>query len=183
MVRGCGIFGVLVLALAVVTAAQNQSQPDGAALFRERCADCHGADAKGGRGPDLTRLWQSDGADERALRTIRAGVPGSIMPPSTAPDEELRAVVGHLRNISVARVEAVSGNAEKGEELFAANCTRCHQVNGQGGYLGPDLSRIASTQSNQVLTRAIREPSATFAAGYEPVTLTARDGQQIHGTR
>src|SRR5262245_44565242 len=183
MVRGCGIFGVLVLALAVVTAAQNQSQPDGAALFRERCADCHGADAKGGRGPDLTRLWQSDGADERALGIIRSGVPGSIMPPSTAPDEELRAVVAHLRSISVARVEVVSGNAATGEELFTANCARCHRGNGHGGFLGPDLSRIASTQSNQVLTRAIREPSASFVAGYEPVTLTMRDGQQVRGTR
>src|SRR5262245_56495225 len=166
-VRGiCG--GALVLASVAVVSAQNQPQPDGAALFRERCADCHGADAKGGRGPDLTRLWQSDGADERALRIIRSGVPGSIMPPSTAPDEELRAVVAHLRSISVARMEVVSGNAATGEELFAANCARCHRVNGHGGYLGPDLSRIASTQSNQVLTRAIREPSASFAAGYEP---------------
>src|SRR4030088_1459841 len=65
----------------------------GAALFRERCADCQGADAKGVRGPDLTRLWTTEGSDERAFRTIRSGVPGSIMPPSPAPDDELWAIV------------------------------------------------------------------------------------------
>jgi putative heme-binding domain-containing protein len=172
-----------VLGCAVVAAAAQDRSPDGPALFRERCADCHGADAKGGRGPDLTRLWQSDGADERALRIIRSGVPGSIMPASAAPETELRAVVGYLRSISVARPEAVSGNAGKGEEQFVGSCARCHRINGQGGYIGPDLSRIASTQSNEVLTREIREPSASFAAGYEPVTLTLRDGQQIRGTR
>jgi putative heme-binding domain-containing protein len=77
----------------------------------------------------------------------------------------------------------ISGNAGSGEEIFAANCSQCHRVNGRGGFLGPDLSRIAGTQSNQVLTRAIRDASAAFAAGYEPVTITTRDGQQIHGTR
>src|SRR5437773_322168 len=36
---------------------QGATAPNGAAMFRERCAECHGADAKGERGPDLTRLW------------------------------------------------------------------------------------------------------------------------------
>src|SRR6202158_358195 len=107
----------------------------GAALFRERCADCHGADAKGARGPDLTRLWMNDGADERAMSTIRTGVAGSIMPPSSAPDEEIRAIVAYLRSVSVAKTEAISGNAARGEGLFAENCARCHRINGRGGYL------------------------------------------------
>ena len=29
----------------------------GGALFAGRCADCHGADARGSRGPDLTQRW------------------------------------------------------------------------------------------------------------------------------
>ena len=56
-------------------------------------------------------------------------------------------------------------------------------MNGRGGRLGPDLSRIAANQSNQVLTRAIRDASASFPSGYEPVTLITRDGRQIQGTR
>jgi len=166
-----------------VAGAQNPQRPDGPALFRERCADCHGADAKGDRGPDVTRLWMNDGADERAMKTIRTGVAGSIMPPSSAPDEEIRAIVAYLRSISVAKTEAISGNATSGEAVFAANCAQCHRINGRGGYLGPDLSRIAGSQSNQVLTRAIRDASASFASGYEPVTLVTRDGRQIRGTR
>src|SRR5438552_16878423 len=94
----------------LVAGAQNPQRPDGPALFRERCADCHGADAKGGRGADLTRLWMKDGADERAMKTIRTGVAGSIMPPSSAPDEEIRAIVASLRRITVAKQEALSGS-------------------------------------------------------------------------
>src|SRR5687767_12094824 len=127
----------------------------GGALFRERCADCHGADAKGTRGPDLTRLWTAEGSDQRVFRTIRSGVPGSIMPSSPAPDDEIWAIVAYLRNVSTVRREESSGNIANGERLFGASCASCHRVNGRGGRLGPDLSRIAASQSNQVLSRAI----------------------------
>ena len=68
-----------------VGGVQASSPPDGdpaaiqagASLFRERCADCHGADAKGVSGPDLTRLWTTMDADQRVFQTIRSGVPGA----------------------------------------------------------------------------------------------------------
>jgi putative heme-binding domain-containing protein len=155
----------------------------GAALFRERCADCHGPDAKGVRGPDLTRLWATDGADARVFQILRTGVPGSIMPPSSAPDAELWAIVSYLRDISTAKREESSGNVANGERLFAADCAACHQINGRGGRLGPDLSRIPASQTSQVLARAIRDASASFTSTFEPVTLMTRDGQQVRGTR
>jgi putative heme-binding domain-containing protein len=182
----------LALAIALVAGGGQTRNPRdgdpaairaGAALFRERCADCHGTDAKGVRGPDLTQLWTTDGSDERAFRTIRSGVPGSIMPSSPAPDEEVWAIVAYLRNISTARTEESSGNVATGERIFAASCASCHRVKERGGRLGPDLSRIAASQSNQVLARAIRDASASFTSGYDPVTLITRDGQQIQGTR
>lgn len=155
----------------------------GASLFRERCADCHGADAKGVSGPDLTRLWTAADADQRVFQTIRSGVPGTIMPASSAPDQQLRAIVAYLRSISTARPEGSSGNAAHGEGIFSSSCATCHRVNGRGGRLGPDLSRIPASQTNQLLTRAIRDASASFTSGYEPITLITRDGRQIHGTR
>jgi putative heme-binding domain-containing protein len=155
----------------------------GGALFRERCADCHGADAKGVRGPDLTRLWTTEGSDARVFQTMRAGVPGSIMPASSAPDAELWAIVAYLRDISTAKPEALSGTVANGARILAANCASCHRVNNVGGRLGPDLSRLAASQSSQLLTRAIRDASAALTSGYETVTLVTRDGQQIRGTR
>ena len=39
---------------AAAASAAATEQADGAALYAQRCAMCHGADAKGGMGPDLT---------------------------------------------------------------------------------------------------------------------------------
>lgn len=156
----------------------------GGAIFRERCADCHGADATGVRGPDLTRIWTTAASDERAFRIIRAGVPGSIMPPSAAPDEEIWAVVAYLRNISTAAAGTTArGEAVNGRRIFDAKCRGCHQVDGRGGGLGPDLSRIGQSLPRDAMTDAIRNASAAIAAGYEPMILTTRDGQRIRGAR
>ena len=97
----------------------------GATLFRERCADCHGADGKGVAGHDLTRLWSAGATDARVFQTIRGGVPNTIMPSSTAPDDQLWALVAYLRSVSgVPAVGTVSGNLEKGERLFETSCAR-----------------------------------------------------------
>ena len=58
----------------------------GRALYGARCAQCHGGDAKGISGPDLTLLWAAGTSDDRVFRTIQTGVSGSIMPSSAAPE-------------------------------------------------------------------------------------------------
>ena len=56
-------------------------------------------------------------------------------------------------------------------------------VNGRGGQLGPDLSRIGSGRPRAALTRKIRAPSDNIRSGYEPVTLVLRDGQRIRAVK
>ena len=156
----------------------------GAALFRERCADCHGADARGGSGPSLVGLWASGATDERVFQTIRQGIPGSIMPASRAPDADIHAIVVYLKSVgSTARSERPLGSSARGRELFDASCRSCHRVDGRGGRLGPDLSRIADTLPAAELRRAIRQPSASIASGFNAITLVTRDGRQIKGLR
>lgn len=152
----------------------------GRALFANRCTDCHGPDARGRNGPDLTVLWEATTPDERVFETIRAGVPGSVMPSSGAPDQELWAIVAYLKSVStVDAVANVAGDAGRGREVFASTCVRCHRVAGEGGTMGPNLSIIGRVRSRDVLARAIREPSASVAAGYRPVTIVTREGERI----
>ncbi len=171
-------------------AVSNRAEADpaairaGAALYAERCADCHGADATGVHGPDLTRLWGSGANDDRVFRTIRVGVAGSIMPPSATPDDEIWAMVAYLKSIgTAASAERARGNADHGRQIFWSTCGGCHKVDQRGGRLGPDLSTIGATESREALRRAIREPSASITAGYQAITLITRDGQQIRGVR
>jgi putative heme-binding domain-containing protein len=153
----------------------------GAALFAARCADCHGPDAKGNRGPDLTRVWLAGGSDDRVFAIIRNGVEGSIMPPSAAPDTELWAIVAHLRSISTVPPFAASGDATRGRALFEAHCAECHRVGAAGGTLGPELTRIAEMRSREAVELAIRDPNASIPLGFRAVTLVTRRGERIEG--
>src|SRR4051812_44347773 len=63
----------------------------GMGLFRARCADCHGMDARGVRGPDLTQVWASGRTDPGLFRTLRRGVAGNEKPsggPRAPPGED-----------------------------------------------------------------------------------------------
>lgn len=52
---------------AVAAAPAATAKPDAKALFAEKCAMCHGADAKGGFGPDLTAAKYEYGKNREAL--------------------------------------------------------------------------------------------------------------------
>src|SRR5437764_4552040 len=124
----------------------------GMALYRIRCADCHGLDAAGYRGPDLTAFLAAGATDERLFQTIRKGVPGTEMPPSTAPDDDLLLMIAYLRKLGGAvPAGRPTGNVENGARLFASQCSTCHRVSGRGGRLGPDLSRIGVARSQAAL--------------------------------
>ncbi len=155
--------------------------------FRQRCADCHGTDARGVRGPDITQIWSAGRTDEGLFRTIRAGVPNTEMPSFGAPrtsDREVWQMLAYLRTLaSPAPADPPRGNAANGARLFRANCASCHRVNATGGRLGPDLSRIGSARSREVMAIRIRRGTEEFRAGFEPVTVTPLDGAPISGVK
>jgi putative heme-binding domain-containing protein len=155
----------------------------GMTMYRVRCADCHGLDAKGYRGPDLTALLAGEMTDEKLFNTIRKGVPGTDMPASQAADDELLLVIAYLRNLSSTPAEPVTGNVANGARIFAAQCASCHRVGARGGRVGPDLTRIGVARSRTALVREIRTPSEWMAPAFETVTLVTRDGTRIRGTK
>ena len=156
----------------------------GMTLYRVRCADCHGLDASGYRGPDLMALLAGGATDERLFQTMRKGVPGTEMPSSTSPDDELLLIIAYLRKLgSVAAPDTPIGNVDNGARLFASQCTSCHNVGGRGGRIGPDLTRIGATRSRAALIREIRTPSEWIPPAFETVTLVTKSGERIRGTK
>ncbi len=160
---------------------------NGGAMFRTRCAGCHGPDARGYVGPDLTGLWALGVSDDRIFETVREGVPGTDMPaadPSRVPDRDIWQVLAYVRTVAASTPPlALTGNADNGARIFQSTCRTCHMVNGSGGQLGPDLSRIGSGRPRAALTKKIRAPSDNIRPGYEPVTLVLSDGQRIRAVK
>jgi len=153
----------------------------GMGLFRSRCADCHGMDARGVRGPDLTQVWASGRSDGGLFRTLRRGVPGTEMPsvgPRT-PDDEIWKILAYLKTIAAPTASDVEvGNAQNGERVFRAQCAGCHRVDGTGGRLGPDLSRIGVARARGAIVRRVRGATEDFLEGYQPVIITLRQGER-----
>jgi PQQ-dependent dehydrogenase (methanol/ethanol family) len=178
------VAGVVRVLTAQAPAADEVTRGKG--LFQTRCADCHGIDAKGVHGPDLTVLFFVNGrTDDRVFETIRRGVPGTEMPASGAPDSELRAIVAYLHSINTRLVvdDLLVVDRTNGERVFSSSCSSCHRVNGRGGALGPDLSRVGASRSTELLRSDVRDASAVIAPGYQPVTLVTSDGRRIRGAK
>ena len=102
---------------------------EGMAAFRANCAYCHGMDGRGARGPDLTGIY-SGHTEESLYPLVRAGVPGTEMPPASVflQEPDTWKVLMYLRTLGVPPAPAPHGNAENGERIFRARCSSCHQV-------------------------------------------------------
>src|SRR4029450_11555860 len=153
--KAASLCALVVAIVAAVPLAQERADTQreeeseairsGRSFYQANCASCHGIDAKGGLGPGLTVLWSAGVGGARIFDTIRRGVPGAEMPASTAPDSDIRAAMAYLRSLApTIPVESSTGNVAAGEKIFWTSCGNCHRVNGRGGRLGPDLSRIGS---------------------------------------
>ena len=159
-------------------------------IYRGRCGVCHGIDAKGYRGSDLTTGdWVHGGSDAQIFKTISKGIPGTEMPPhANMSEEEVWMVIAYLRTLGAPGGAAPErGDAARGEQLFwgraSANCGQCHMVGGRGGRIGPNLTRIGAARSVAALEREIRKPAEVIPVGFETVTVVTKDGRRIRGAR
>ena len=157
----------------------------GMGLFRGRCADCHGVDARGVRAPDITQVWASGRTDDGLFKTIKNGVPGTEMPANPrVSDHEAWQILAYLRTLAAsAPTDPPRGNAGNGAKIFRVHCTACHRVNGVGGRLGPDLSRVGVARARDMLVLRIRRGVEDLGPGYQPVTLTPHAGPPVQGMK
>jgi quinoprotein glucose dehydrogenase len=72
------------------------------------------------------------------------------------------------------------GDAELGKKIFFerqdVQCLRCHQVNGTGGVVGPDLTGIGKRLSRQELLESMVLPNERITKGYENLLIRMKDG-------
>jgi putative heme-binding domain-containing protein len=109
------------------------------------------------------------------------------MPPAggNMQDDEIRMIVAFLRTLRSKGDALATGHPQAGEKIFfgRGDCSQCHMVNGKGGRLGPDLSRIGAARSNRSLADSIRDPNKDIAREYETVIAVSKAGERITGVR
>jgi len=106
----------------------------GGRIFANRCATCHGSDARGGPGyPNLTDDdWLHGGAPETIVATIAHGRNG-VMPPFAAAiggDEGVKNVTEYVLSLSGREHDAA--RAAAGQASFSTICGICHGADGKG---------------------------------------------------
>ncbi|MEX2324366.1 MAG: c-type cytochrome [Nitriliruptoraceae bacterium] len=147
-----------------------QDVANGRAEYQNACAACHGVNLEGGSAPhpdpDIEAPWPAPTLDNIVARyqdsevvtdvrefiwlTLVHGRPGTPMQGfSTASggvysDHQLNTIIAYILSVQTGEVPEIDVQAfvgQSGDDLFSANCARCHGVDAQG-YVGPQLTNV-----------------------------------------
>ena len=165
----------------------NNSGVVGRNTYNSSCAACHGLDGHGsdkavniGAASDAQHF-----SDAQLSGIIANGVPGTGMPAfRNLTATQVQAVVHYLRSLQ-GRSEArtLPGDSKRGKALFfgKGECSTCHTISGEGGFLGPDLSGYAATSEPTSIRDQILKTRRSPAFSYHPAVLTTADGERLEG--
>jgi putative heme-binding domain-containing protein len=79
--------------------------------------------------------------------------------------------------------EIAGGDWNRGKQVFLsepAACFKCHQFNGQGGHIGPDLSNLPQRDYASVL-KDITQPSAAINPDHLAYNVELKNGEAVNG--
>src|SRR5439155_12748780 len=127
------LFFIAALASAQTHDANAAALADGQKLFAANCSTCHGWDARGARGPDLTSgAWRHGSSAAEIANNIRNGIPGTGMPAFPLADRQPQSIADWLIAQVRGADEKATGDAAAGKALFfgTAGCAGCHSVHG-----------------------------------------------------
>lgn len=58
----------------------------------------------------------------------------------------------------VALITVAAQAENKGEQIFSEKCAMCHAVNGKGGAVGPDLSKVSAKMKEKAVKAKLENP-------------------------
>jgi cytochrome c oxidase cbb3-type subunit 3 len=164
-----------------------KSPGPGQITFSASCAGCHGLDGRGSeKAPNIAgNVKVQHLTDAQLSDIISNGIPGTGMPPfrSLSP-AQVRSIVGYLHTLQGrVKARALPGDPGEGKKVFfgKGECSTCHTISGEGGFLGPDLSTYGSAMSADAILKSILNQSRIIPSGYKPATVTTRDGTRVEG--
>lgn len=118
-------------------------------------------------------------------------MPPALKPPANLSMAEVKAVVAYLQSLGgveptvkvmaedVAAVK-VAGPVHRGRTLMNHyGCIGCHKLEGEGGEIGPELTKVAASREPEEILHKIVEPSAWTTSGFAAGIMPAELGRSI----
>ena len=160
-----GVAAVAVVVLGAVTSAPLPAdaaeaggavREQGATLYLQNCATCHGpAGAGTPAGPPL--LTSGAAGADFYLRTGRMPLGAPDQPPQRQEpvfsEEEIRALVEYVASLGDGpAIPQVSegGDVHRGWQLYTANCAACHAASGAGNAVGGGSAAASLSEAEPV---------------------------------
>ena len=132
--------------------------------------------ARAGRLPDDLKNEATTIVHTSRDRKIRELADVVLPLPKTAAGRPLPSIFELIRR---------DGDAARGGAVFFRGgtnaCGSCHRVQGQGQWVGPDLSTIGVKYGREELIRSILSPSAAIGVSFRSVIAGLADGRVITG--
>jgi putative heme-binding domain-containing protein len=126
--------------------------------------------------PQVTEALRAFAGDP-ALDKIRADVMKGGLLVSLEP--------GQIEKVR--RLVADKGDPKKGKDLYLNTkllaCSSCHKMEGVGGQVGPDLTRVWDTHTIDKLLEAVVDPSKEIKEGYQTFRVVTTAGQVVLGLK
>lgn len=156
----------------------------GQRLFLQNCAQCHGADARGGKGfPNLTdKDWLYGGEPDAIKQTILYGRQATMPAWKDALGEQgLKEVTAYVLSLSGRKVNQQL--AQAGKARFAM-CSACHGMDGQGS-LANNLPMGAPNLTDNIWLyggskKAVMESIANGRNGVMPAWKDILGEEKVH---
>jgi mono/diheme cytochrome c family protein len=99
----------------------------------------------------------------------------------TVTAADLKSAAGTAATPTAAAGSALTATSDPVQLYNEKGCVGCHQLDGKGGQVGPPFDHLGSSRSKEYLRRAILQPNADTAKGYEKFagTMPITFGQQL----
>ena len=104
--------------------------------------------------------------------------------PKSAGGRPLPSVVDLVHRVPSGKADhgrAVFFRAGKKDAATQVSCGGCHRVQGQGEWVGPDLSTIGTKYGPDELIRSILNPSAAIGYSFRTLNVALKNGQVLSG--
>ncbi|HVU72137.1 MAG TPA: c-type cytochrome [Mycobacteriales bacterium] len=161
---------------------------EGAKLFAEGCASCHGSAGQGGtqaQAPPLIGVGAAAADFQLTTGRMPLKAPAAQAPvkPVQYSPEQILALDAYVASLGagpqIPSVDGASGDIAVGGQLFRANCANCHNFAGQGNVLSNGKYAPAVTPATDLqVAEAVRTGPESMPK-FAPTQLSQNDVNSI----